>query len=223
MQVKFEGRLAFPQLFEPKAQKNDDGTTRLIYQATLLVAPDSPAAAAIKAAQREVAMAPEAWGAKGEDMLRALASKDRVCLHDGAEKAQKYDGFAGMLYVSANSKVRPAIVHSHELEMGPDGKPVLGPNGKPRLRAVKEHEGLIFAGCYVNGIIDVYAQKEHPKGGNRINAQLAGIQYVREGDAFGGGRSADASDFDVVAVAPGVNGATSPWAGKTASAGSDLV
>lgn len=222
MQVKFEGRLAFPQLFEPKAQKNDDGTTRLIYQATLLIAPDSPAAAAIKAAQRQVAA--ETWGAaKADEVLQALANKDRVCLHDGAEKALKYEGFSGMLYVSANSKVRPAIVHSHELEMGPDGKPVIGPNGKPRLRAVKEHEGLIFAGCYVIAIIDVYGQKDHPKGGNRINAQLAGIQYVREGDAFGGGRASDASDFDVVAVAPGVNGATSPWPGKTVSAGSDLV
>lgn len=199
-QVKIEGRLAFPQLFVAKEQKNDDGTTRLVYQATILITPGSLAEAAVKDAQRHVAV--EVWGTQGEAMLAALAAKDKVALHDGAEKAAKYDGFEGMRYVSANSRVRPTVLDANK-------SPLVEKDGKP------------YAGCYVNAIIEIYGQKDHPKGGNRINAQLMGVQFLRDGDSFGGGRAASADDFDDVSAAPG---SASPWQEPQKKvAGSDLV
>lgn len=197
--VMIEGRLAFPQLFVAKEQKNDDGTTRYVFQATVLLDPSGPSVAAVKAAQRQAAI--DTWGAaKADEVLNALASKDKVCLHDGAEKALKYEGFGGMLYVSANSKVRPLVLDANK-------SPLTEKDGKP------------YAGCYVKAQIDVYGQKDHPKGGNRINAQLMGVQFVKDGDSFGGGRASNPDDFADVSTTAG---AASPWDGKKA-AGSDLV
>ncbi|MNP47458.1 hypothetical protein D3C76_1415120 [compost metagenome] len=59
-------------------------------------------------------------------------------------------------------------------------------------------EGKPYSGCYVNVIVDIWAQDNSY--GKRINAQLQGIQFVRDGEAFsGGGTSADASDFEEIA------------------------
>ncbi|MNP74169.1 hypothetical protein D3C76_1710040 [compost metagenome] len=47
-------------------------------------------------------------------------------------------------------------------------------------------------------IVDIWAQDNSY--GKRINAQLQGIQFVKDGEAFsGGGTSADASDFEEIA------------------------
>lgn len=196
MKVKFEARLAFPNLFTAREQTNDDGSKRYVYQATLLFAPGSPAHEALKNAQRHVAA--EVWGTKADEMLKALAAKDRVAVHDGAEKATKYDGFEGMLYVSANSYVRPTVLDANKV-------PLVEKDGKP------------YAGCYVIAIVELYGQKDHPKGGNRINAQLQGVQFLRDGDSFGGGRAAGLDEFEDLSTGTG-----SPWDGKRA-AGSDLV
>lgn len=210
MQVKIEnGRLAFLHVFQAQDRIHDDGTKSKSFGLTVLIGPDHPAVALIKAAQRAVALDPSAWGPeKGEEMLRALAAKDRTALHDGAEKAIKYDGFSGMLYISANSKIRPPVFHPNEID----------PTTK-QLRLVREEEGLVYAGCYGNVMVDIYAQKDHPKGGNRINTQLMGLQYVGKGDAFGGGKVADASAFSSIASDTGSN---DPWANKK-TANSDLV
>lgn len=192
MKVKIEGRLAWPQIWEPKPMKNDDGTTRYVFSGTVIFPPGSPAEATVKEAQR--AVAEEAWPGKGLEMLTTLANKDRVCLHDGAEKAIKYDGFEGMMYVSANGKVRPAVRDAN-------ATPLVEKDGRP------------YPGCYVILIVDIYAQKDHPKGGNRINAQLMGVQFLRDGDSFGGGKPASDDDFADVSAAAGAN--ADPWRKKT--------
>ena len=79
----------------------------------------------------------------------------------------------------AYNTVRPTVVDR-------DRSPLTAQDGKP------------YSGSYVNVIIDVWAQDNSY--GKRINAQLQGVQFVRDGEAFsGGGTSADASDFDEIA------------------------
>ena len=173
MKVRLENvRLAFPELFQMKAVNPGDQPA---YSATFLLPPNHPGVAAVRKAMQ--AAAKEAWGTKAKEIYAELVKKDRVCLRDGAEKAQKYDGFEGMLYVSARGKVRPTVVDQAKSPL-------------------TEQDGKLYAGCYVNGVVDIYAQDNQY--GKRLNAQLGGVQFVRDGDAFGGGRPASVDDFDDV-------------------------
>ena len=47
---------------------------------------------------------------------------------------------------------------------------------------IAESDNVVYAGCFVNGIISLWAQDN--QFGKRINAQLDGVQFVRDGDAF---------------------------------------
>jgi hypothetical protein len=80
------------------------------------------------------------------------------------------------MYVSAASKTRPLVLDSNKT-------PLTDEDGKP------------YGGCYVNASIEIWAQDN--QFGKRINAQLRGIQFVKDGDAFGGGGSpASADEFE---------------------------
>lgn len=161
-------RLAFPSLFEPSAYGEGEPS----YQATLIMEPD--AAQAVESAMASVAR--EKWGAKGEAQLKALKAAGKVCLRDGDEKPD-YDGFEGKMFVAARSKTRPTVV---------DGQ----------RNPLTERDGRLYAGCYVNASIEIWAQDNAY--GKRINCTLRGVQFVRDGDAFGGGRPAAAEEFDEV-------------------------
>jgi len=58
-----------------------------------------------------------------------------------------------------------------------------------------ENDNRIYAGCYVNAIVVLWAQNNNY--GKRINANLLGVQFVADGSPFGdGGTSAGVDDFD---------------------------
>lgn len=69
--------------------------------------------------------------------------------------------------------------------------PVLGADKAP----LAESDGVVYAGCYVNAIIDFFAYENSGAG---ISASLRGVQFVRDGDAFAGGGVASEDDFDDV-------------------------
>jgi hypothetical protein len=167
-------RLAFPHLFVPQSF---EGSNKPKYGASLIIGKDHPQVKEIEALLKEAAS--EKWGAKGAATLDLLRKKDRVCLHDGNDKS-KYDGFTGNLFISASSDARPGIK---------------GPDGKTDLTA---QDGRPYAGCYVHAILDIWAQDN--KYGQRINAGLKGVLFVRDGDAFSGSAPANDEDFDDLAV-----------------------
>lgn len=164
-------RLAFPQLWTP-TQVNGEG--KPAFSAAFLMTPDHPDIATMKAAIREVAVSK--WGEKAPEILKALIAGDKVCLHNGDLKSN-YDGFAGNQYVSARTYVRPLVIAQDR-------------------SALAEEDGKPYAGCYVNAQIALWAQQNNY--GKRVNAQLRGVQFVRDGDAFGGGGVANADDFEEV-------------------------
>ena len=163
-------RLAFPSLFEPSAYGEGEPS----YQATLIM--DQAQADGLDKVLATVAR--EKWGAKADAQLKALRSTGKVCLRDGDEKPD-YDGFQGNMFVAARSKTRPTVV---------DGQ----------RNPISERDGRIYAGCYVNASVEVWAQDNAY--GKRINCTLRGIQFVRDGEAFGGGRPAAADEFDELEV-----------------------
>lgn len=164
-------RLAFPALFNAK-QVNGEG--KPAFSAAFIMPPEHPDISKLKKAIQEVATAK--WGEKAPAILKALIAGDKLCLHDGDLKAN-YDGFPGNKYVSARSPVRPLVI-------GQDRSPLAEEDGKP------------YAGCYVNAQIALWAQDNNY--GKRINAQLRGVQFLRDGDAFGGGGVAAPDEFGVV-------------------------
>lgn len=165
-------RLAFPSLFEPSTFGDGDPA----YQATFIIAGDDSQVASINKAIEAVAR--EKWGAKADATLKSLRSTNKVALKNGDEKAQ-YDGFEGNWFIAPRAKTRPTVV---------DGQ----------RQPLNERDGRIYAGCYVNASIEIWAQDNAY--GKRVNATLRGVQFVRDGEAFGGGRPAEADEFDEVEV-----------------------
>lgn len=177
MKIKLNNvRLAFPALFEAKAIAGSEGAPA--YGATLLIDPVAQKATIDEINKAIDAVAAEKWGAKANVQLVAMRKGDKVALHDGDLKAQ-YAGFAGQMFVSCRSAVRPVVIDK-------DKTPLVAADGKP------------YGGCYVNATVQLWAQDNTY--GKRINAQLLGVQFFKDGDSFGGGAIGSAEDFDDLAV-----------------------
>jgi hypothetical protein len=166
-------RLAFPALFEAKTV-NGEGDPA--FSASFLIDPADPQVKGINAAIE--ATAKEKWGAKADATLKAIRAGNKTCLNDGDTKAD-YAGFAGNLFISARSKTRPLVIDA-------DKSPLAAQDGKP------------YAGCYVNASLDIWAMDNNY--GKRICASLRGVQFLKDGDAFAGGGSANPDEFEDVAA-----------------------
>lgn len=153
------------------------------YSGNFLLTPDHAGIAKLKAAFKKLAA--ETWGDKADTILKQMIAKDCLCLHDGDLKP--YDGYAGMQFVTASGDARPTLLEANKAELV-DG------------------EGKLYSGCYVNVSVGLWAQKSRqtPDGPipNRINAQLRGVQFVRDGERFGGGSPAKVDEFDDVSESP---------------------
>lgn len=172
MKIKIRNvRLAFPKLWTPEAF--GPGAAEK-YQCTLLIDNDEEATLAMVRDTIEDVGA-EQWKSWGEKKFRG-GVKVRALL-DGEEKSQ-YDGFEGCHFVNASNTKRPKIRDK-------DGETDLW-----------EKDGRPYGGCYVNAILDIWAQDN--KYGKAINAALLGVQFVRDGDSFGGGSTASEDDFDAI-------------------------
>lgn len=168
-------RMSFPNLFEAKAPPQAGGKAK--FSAAFLFPRTHPQIAELQKLVLDVATAK--WGLKAEEVLKALKAADKICVHDGDAKSDT-DGYAGNLFINASNDIRPAA-----LAGGPDGR-----------QPTTASEGKLYAGCYVNGIIQVWAQDN--QFGKRINASLLGVQFLRDGPRLAGGGVAAADDFEPI-------------------------
>ena len=166
-------RLAFPNLFKPTTV---NGEGEPAYSASLIIPPEHPAIKLIQDAQEKVGK--EKWGDKWAAVKKELTGKDKMALHDGDTKSQ-YDGFEGNSFVSTRSKqsARPTVLDRNK-------SPLTEADGRP------------YAGCYVHASIELWAQDNAY--GKRINAQIRGVQFFKDGDSFGGGAPASSDEFEEV-------------------------
>jgi len=116
------------------------------------------------------------------DLKGAKLGADKICMKDGEDIG--YEGYAGHWSIKAANAKRPLCIDR-------DKSPVT------------EDDGVFYAGCYVNAIIEIWAQDNGY--GKRINASLLGIQFVRDGEPLGGGAGASLNDFDAVEGGAGVD------------------
>lgn len=166
-------RGAFLNLWEPK-KFGETGEARC--NGSFLMDPSTPHGKSNIAAMQKaiIEVANEKWREKSKAVIQALKAKGDMCLQDGAAKSE-YDGFEGMMFVSAGNKSRPVVVDK-------DKSPLT------------EADGKVYSGCFLNVSIDVWAQDN--KYGKRVNAKLLAVQFHADGAAFSGGAGYDDSDFE---------------------------
>lgn len=161
-----EGRLAFLHCFEPNSV--DGGKES--FNCNIILEPGNEAVAMIRAEEERLAKL--AWGDKAGAVLEMIKAKNDQALKPGALKA-KFDGFAGNLFLSAKNAVRPTVVNR---------------NGSP----LTAKDGVIYSGAYALIHISLWTQDNNF--GQKINANLLGLQFLRDGDAFSGGPAPSAAD-----------------------------
>lgn len=162
-------RLSFPGLFKAEPFQPGDEPK---FKATFLVPKGSDLDKAIDKAILEAATAK--WGAKNAAKIVGgiRGNSNRFAYQDGDTKT--YDGYEGMMALTAKSTTRPMVIDRNK-------------------QPVTEEDGVVYAGCYVNAKVSVFC---YDKPGQGVSFSLGGVQFVRKGDAFGGGRAASEDDFD---------------------------
>lgn len=167
-------RLSFPDLFEATTVA---GQGKPAYRAQFLVPAGSPLKAQIDEAVRQVAR--DKWGAKAQAILDANEGiPQKTCWLDGKKRA--YDGYEGMWALSSS---RPED----------KGRPLVIDRDKQALAA---KDGRPYAGCYVNASVELWAQDNQH--GKAVRCTLVGVQFLRDGDSFGGGAAPNPDDFDEI-------------------------
>ena len=163
-------RLSFPVFWEAK---DFEGDGKFQYQGTFLFpklgadGQPSPQATSMLAAIKEACA--KKYGEKGEAKFLAYKAAGKIwAVQDGDLKAagdEMYDAYAGNWYTRAKNKVRPTVVDRNP------NKPLNQADGRP------------YSGCYVNAVIEVYA---YDTAGGGVSCSLLGVQFEKDGDAFGG-------------------------------------
>lgn len=178
-------RIAFiDELFEP-GQYEGKGDFR--HTATFIVEPGSANDKAIQAAIQAEAVT--AWGKKADAMLEDLRGDKKAFSYQKNKKdktGEVYEGFEDRYALSGVRKQKdgsPVFLHKF---LDPETK-------KPQRLTGKE--GVIYAGCYVNAKVEMWAQVGTYRG---MRCGLLGVQFSDHGDSFGGASRASDDGFDAV-------------------------
>ena len=110
------------------------------------------------------------------ELKGAKLGPDKLCMKDGDELT--YDGCAGHWSLKASNAKRPLVIDKDKTPL-------------------TEEDGRIYAGCYVNAIVELWAQNNAY--GKRINAKLMGVQFAKDGEPFGDGERISVDDFESLA------------------------
>jgi hypothetical protein len=177
MKIKLlDVRLSFPDIFEAAQFQ---GTGPFNYGASFLFAHDHPATKVM--ADTIKAVATEKWGAKAAATIKTFeGNSQKCCYFEGDTKG--YDGYGGNMAVSAKrgqEKGRPLVVDKNL-------SPLTAADGKP------------YAGCYVNAVIEIWAQDNGY--GKGMRATLNSLQFLRDGDRFSSGSASTVDDFEDLSV-----------------------
>ena len=181
-------RLSHPKLFTAEAFKGGDGPKK--YSASFHLDPSIPGhKKAIKAIKAEFnRIGAEKWPDKwknGKMKLKGYALKsydedigdeEQFVSLTVPESGETPEGMDGIYIFSASESTRPTLVDQHK-------------------NPVTEDDKVLYEGCYVTALVNVWPQDN--KWGKRLNANLIGVQFKKDGEPFGeGGEKASDDDFD---------------------------
>lgn len=162
-------RCSFPTIWTPEPFPDSLDPTPY-FSCAFIAPPEHPQRAQVQKIIDDLFV--EKFGKTAAAVQAAAVRLGKVCLRDGDLKPQ-LEGYPGNWSFHARSKVRPTILNRDKTPL-------------------TEADGVIYSGCYVNAIVDLYA---YTKGAKGVGAGLKGIRFVNKGDAFGGGAPANADAF----------------------------
>jgi len=122
---------------------------------------------------KEIALIKKATNDMMIATFKGKIPSDQLALKDGDESGRPE--YAGAYTIKVATKKRPTVVDR-------DKSPLVEEDGKP------------YSGCYVNAVIGLWAQDN--KFGKRINGNLFGVQFFKDGEAFGSGPIDVSGDFE---------------------------
>lgn len=159
-------------VYQPFIGKNAEGKETRTYCGHAIFDEGSANHQKMSAAIQKVV---QAWGPNAQAVLAQMKAQDKLCIHEGNISKMGKPEYAGKRFVTANAS-RPVPVYvtrnGVNVQIGPDDP------------------CAVYSGCRGNMRVAVYAQNppgKPNKWGNRINAQLMGVQFLQHGTPFGGG------------------------------------
>jgi ssDNA-binding protein len=168
-------RISFPDIFQAVQY---EGAGPFNYRATFLIVPGSVNDKLVQDAITKAANMK--WEKKAEEVLKTVRGQSQKFAYiSGEQKA--YDGYAGMM----------ALTTSRPQESG--APLVLDKNPDVKLTA---EDGRIYGGCYVNAKVQVWCQDN--KFGKGVRCTLIAVQFMADGESFGGAPPATAEGFETV-------------------------
>lgn len=156
-------RISYPALFKARGMKDDDGVEKDPRFSAAFILDKKEHRKIITEINAEVQrLAMETWG--------RVPKKFKHPIRDGAEFTDEddelKDGYSDdVVGLSATSKNRPHVVG--------------------RKKEPLEEED-VYGGCYVNVVVTLYSW-EHKTGGYGVSCNLGPVQFVKNGERFGGG------------------------------------
>lgn len=204
-------RLSFPHLAEPHAAGNNPTAVKK-YSADFIMSADDAGYKQFMAQYASLAL--DKWGENSSQVMQMVLSDRKLrCFGQGNEKVNKktfkpYDGYADMAYIGANRDQMPQMIQA-------DGTPVDGNN----TMAYQQQARKMYGGCYVNVALKPWLQDNaHGRG---IRCDLVAVQFLKDGEAFGEGKTDASPMFGQVAeapvAAPVAADGTAPFPGQPAS------
>jgi hypothetical protein len=178
-------RIAFiDNLFKPSQYQGQGDFRR---SCTLIVAPSSANDKLVQEAITKEAQG--AWLKRAEAMLGDLrGDKKAFCYHKNKKNSagEVYEGFEDMYALAAIRKEKDgAPLFLHNVKDNETGK----------AKRLDGSEGVIYAGCYVNAKVEIWAQVGKHSG---MRCGLLGVQFDAPGDSFGGASRPSDDGFDAV-------------------------
>jgi hypothetical protein len=160
-------RLSYPNVLLPYEGKNDDGEKTSRYSVVGLLPKDTHKAAALEISALIKKMI-------ADESLDGVGTERRF-LRDGDNSGKA--AYEGYYTVSAGETRKPEV-------------------RGPRKEVYTEKDAAkIYGGCFGNILIRPWVQKNR-KYGNRINAGLTAVQFVRDGEPFGETKRISAAAID---------------------------
>lgn len=157
-------RLSYPHLFEKFVMEGDD-EAKGRYSAKFLLDKETHAEE-IKAIRQHLVALQKEW-------FEGKIGGEKLFLKDGDDSGKEEQ--EGSWVISASdTKRRPQVLDK-------DKSPIV------------EEDDIVYGGCYVHALIRPWKQ-QHPKYGKRVNANLIGVQFHKDGERFGE-EPVDASNY----------------------------
>ena len=190
-------RLSFPNLAEPQKQRNEiTGVERVSYNCEFIMPQNHPGFGQFMQTYARM-MADQFKEHAGPVMQMIQNDRKSRCFGAGEEKIKKttfqpYDGYPGMVFITAGAKDRPQMIK-------PDGNPV-DPADPSYVMAYQALARKLYGGCRVNAAVKPWVQKNTH--GNGIRCDLIAIQFFKDDKPFGEGAVDVSGMFGATQAAP---------------------